>query len=238
MSRSAFKITPGWLTILPSPIHKVKTKLSSSPTGPLSQLYHVATLSNQPLSLEGTPLAWKTDSWGTEEKSLCVCVCVCVCMLSCVGLFCNPMDCCPPGSSILGNIQARIMEWVAISFSRGSSQPRDQIYVLCISRQILYLWAIWEAHSNTRMSRIQSTDLTERWRGREAAETLVCCCKNAKWCSHYGRIWQFLIKANIDLPYNSAATPLSIYPNQGKTYVHIKTCSAMLLAGFCFLQYS
>ena len=78
MSRSAFKITPGWLTILPSPIHKVKTKLSSSPTGPLSQLYHVATLSDQPLSLEGTPLARKTDSWGTEEKSLCVCVCVCV----------------------------------------------------------------------------------------------------------------------------------------------------------------
>ena len=148
------------------------------------------------------------------------------------------IDCSQPCSSVHRVFQARILEWVAISFSRGSSQPRDQIYVLCISRQILYLWAIWEAHSNTRMSRIQSTDLTERWRGREAAETLVCCCKNAKWCSHYGRIWQFLIKANIDLPYNSAATPLSIYPNQGKTYVHIKTCSAMLLAGFCFLQYS
>ena len=109
----------------------MKTKLSSSRTGLLSQLYHVATLSDQPLSLEGTPLVRKTDSRGTEEKSLCVCVCVC--MLSCVGLFCNPMDCCPPGSSILGNIQARIMEWVAISFSRGSSQPRNQTRVSCIS---------------------------------------------------------------------------------------------------------
>ena len=37
---------------------------------------------------------------------------------------CNPMDCSPPGSSVHGIIQARILKWVAISFSRGSSQPR------------------------------------------------------------------------------------------------------------------
>ena len=39
---------------------------------------------------------------------------------------CDPVDCNPPGSSIHGILQARILEWVAISFSRGSSQPRDQ----------------------------------------------------------------------------------------------------------------
>ena len=38
---------------------------------------------------------------------------------------CNPMDCSLPGSSVHGMLQARILEWVAISFSRGSSQPRD-----------------------------------------------------------------------------------------------------------------
>ena len=38
---------------------------------------------------------------------------------------CNPMDCSPPGSSVHGILQARILEWVAISFSRGASQPRD-----------------------------------------------------------------------------------------------------------------
>ena len=38
--------------------------------------------------------------------------------------FCDPMDCSPPGSSVHGILQARILEWVAISFSRGSSQPR------------------------------------------------------------------------------------------------------------------
>jgi len=38
---------------------------------------------------------------------------------------CNPMDCSPPGFSVHGILQARILEWVAISFSRGSSRPED-----------------------------------------------------------------------------------------------------------------
>ena len=42
-----------------------------------------------------------------------------------VQLFCDPMDCCPPGSSVLGILQARILKCVAISSSQGSSQPRD-----------------------------------------------------------------------------------------------------------------
>ena len=42
---------------------------------------------------------------------------------------CDPMDCSPPGSSVHGILQARILEWVAISFSRGSSRPRDQTQV-------------------------------------------------------------------------------------------------------------
>ena len=51
---------------------------------------------------------------------------------------CNPMDCSPPGSFVPGIFQERIMEWVAISFSRGSSPPRDQTCVSFIGRQILY----------------------------------------------------------------------------------------------------
>ena len=39
---------------------------------------------------------------------------------------CDPMDCSPPGSSVHGIFQARVLEWIAISFSRGSSQPRDK----------------------------------------------------------------------------------------------------------------
>jgi len=44
---------------------------------------------------------------------------------SCLTL-CNTMDCSLPGSSVHGTLQARIMEWVAVPFSRGPSQPRDQ----------------------------------------------------------------------------------------------------------------
>ena len=46
---------------------------------------------------------------------------------------CNPMDWSLPGSSVHGTLQARIMEWVAITFSRVSSQPRDQTQLSCIA---------------------------------------------------------------------------------------------------------
>ena len=45
---------------------------------------------------------------------------------------CDPMDCSLPGFSVHGILQARILEWVTISFSRGSSRPRDQTRVSCI----------------------------------------------------------------------------------------------------------
>ena len=58
---------------------------------------------------------------------------------------CNPMDFSPPGSSVHGIVLARILEWVAISSSRGFSWPRDWTHVSCIGRWILYHWATWEA---------------------------------------------------------------------------------------------
>ena len=50
---------------------------------------------------------------------------------------CDPMDCSLPGFSVHGILQARIVEWVTISFSRGSSQPGDQTRVSCTGRQVL-----------------------------------------------------------------------------------------------------
>ena len=61
-------------------------------------------------------------------------------MLSRVQLFCNRMDCSPPGSSVHGVPQARILEWVAISSSKGSSRPRDRT---CASCGLLH----WQADS-------------------------------------------------------------------------------------------
>ena len=54
------------------------------------------------------------------------------------------MDCSPPGSSVHGISQARILEWVAISFSRRSSWSRDQTHISCIGQQILYHWVTRE----------------------------------------------------------------------------------------------
>ena len=65
--------------------------------------------------------------------------------LSCVWL-CDPMNCSPPGSSLHEILQVRILRWVSISSSRGSSQPRDQNPVPCNSRRILYQWTTWEVH--------------------------------------------------------------------------------------------
>ena len=55
----------------------------------------------------------------------CGCAYVCVLVTQSCLTFCDLMDCSPPDSSVRGILQARILEWVAISFSRGSSQPRD-----------------------------------------------------------------------------------------------------------------
>ena len=54
---------------------------------------------------------------------------------------CDPMDCSLPGSSLHGILQARVQEWVAISFSRGSSWPRDRTWVSCIPGRRFNLWA-------------------------------------------------------------------------------------------------
>ena len=59
-------------------------------------------------------------------------LCVCVCMSNCVQL-CNLMNCSLPGISIHGIFQARILEWVATSYSKGSSRPRDGTHVSCVS---------------------------------------------------------------------------------------------------------
>ena len=55
---------------------------------------------------------------------------------------CDPMDCSLPGSSVHGILQARMLEWVAIPFSRESSQPRDRTQAFCIAGGFFTIWAI------------------------------------------------------------------------------------------------
>ena len=73
------------------------------------------------------------------DLRVCVCVCVCMYARSCLSL-CNPIDCSPPGSSVRGIFQARMLGRVVISSSRYSSQPDDQTHVSSSS------W-IWQADS-------------------------------------------------------------------------------------------
>ena len=60
---------------------------------------------------------------------------------------CDHLDCSPPGSSVHRILQARILEWVAILFSRGSSQPKDRTQVSHIAGRFFTIWATREAQS-------------------------------------------------------------------------------------------
>ena len=69
-------------------------------------------------------------------------------------ILCDPMDCGPPGSSVHGILQARMLEWVAILFSRGSFWPRDQTQVSCIAGTFSTIWSTREAKKKyTRCSK-------------------------------------------------------------------------------------
>ena len=79
---------------------------------------------------------------------------------------CHPWTVAHQAPLSMGFFQARILEWVVISFSRRSSQPRDRTHVSCIGSGILYHWATWEAYK-TIYSAIKNAfyvlDLSSNW---------------------------------------------------------------------------
>ena len=108
-------------------------------------------LGNWPQPPSVLPYALPDRSLG-EGESVCgnklpptsgFCVCVCWVTKSCPTL-CDPMDCSPPGSSDHGTFQARVLTWVDISSSRGSSWPRDWTHVSCIS--CIGRWIVYQLH--------------------------------------------------------------------------------------------
>ena len=72
---------------------------------------------------------------------------------------CNPMNCSPPGSFVLGILQARILEWVAMLSSRGSSRPRDWTRVSCIADRFFTIWATTHTHTHTQWNVTQPKKL-------------------------------------------------------------------------------
>ena len=86
---------------------------------------------------------------------------------------CDPVDCSPRGSSIHGILQARILEWVDISFCRGSSWPRDQTQVSCIAGRSFNLW-----ECNSLSGRKVMTNLDSIFKSRDITlPTKVCLVK-------------------------------------------------------------
>ena len=94
--------------------------------------------------------AQSSDSSPACQLSLRACARVPTCSVAYNSLW--PMDYSPPGSTVHGILQARILEWVAISYSRRPSLPRHRTRVSCVScsgGKILYHWATWEAPSKS-----------------------------------------------------------------------------------------
>ena len=130
--------------------------LSSAPTSWSSSTIFSGTPVKCPLVTEELKDFSSTVSWQfTTSRECCYmwasrrhfvvnirrqCVRACWLLQSCPTV-CEPVDCSPPGSSVHGILQARLLEWIAMPSSKGSSWPRDQThisYVSCIGRQALH----------------------------------------------------------------------------------------------------
>ena len=117
-----------WLPIQSNCIIKSISSLNKNKLLKFSRFVHL-------LTFHSTNKCWRPNT----GQAHC---CESVVTQSCLTLW-EPMDCSPQGHEI---ISARILEWVAISFSRGSSQPRDQTQVSYIAGEFLTIWATGEAH--------------------------------------------------------------------------------------------
>ena len=116
-------------------------------------------------------------------------ICKFICMHAqslelCLSL-CNPMDYSPPGFSVHGIILAGILEWFAISSSRGYSPPREWTCISwssCIGRRLLYHWATWE------------TICMYVFKGRNIGNKNLNCCKcSLKFLMKFFTIALFLL---------------------------------------------
>ena len=87
----------------------------------------------------------KSNSW-TGPWRIYDTFLLCVLVTQSCPTLCDPMHCSPSGSSVHEIFQTRKLEWVSISFSRGSSQPRDRTWVSCTAGRFFINWATREAH--------------------------------------------------------------------------------------------
>ena len=106
------------------------------------------------------------------------------------------MDCSPPSSSIHGIFQARVLEWGAIAFSKGSSWPRDRTPVSHTAGRCFTFWAIREAPSTSKVWWQRTPSWNQRNMGSESDFTLEkllylisFTCKLDSTCNTYS-VWE------------------------------------------------
>ena len=109
---------------------------------------------------------------------------------------CNPTDCSPPGSSVHGILQARILEGVAISFSKGSSWTRDWTQISCTAGRFFTVWAIREA---------LYCQASEHWKSKRVPEKhlllLYWLCQSLWLCGSQQTVENSLRDGNTRSPY-------------------------------------
>ena len=105
---------------------------------------------------------------------------MCLVAQLCLAL-CDPLDCSPPGSSVHGILQARILEWVAISFSWGSSWPRGgRLADLGQNPDLITQQPVWK---NSLF--IKSTQFIWSLPGATSGKEPACQCRRSKRCGFY-----------------------------------------------------
>ena len=112
---------------------------------------------------------------------------------------CNPMGCSLPGSSVHGIFQARVLEWVAISFSRASSWPRNRTQVSRIAGTFFNSWATREAHSTAAAAKsLQSCPtLRDPWDGSPPGSPIhgILQTRTLKWVAiSFSNAWKWKVK--------------------------------------------
>ena len=136
---------------------------------------------------------------------------------------CNPVDCRPPGSSVHGILSARILEWVPIPFSRGSSEPREWIWVSCTAVRFSTIWATREVHEKPRQHikklRHHSGNKGRMWFFHwSCTDVKVGPWKNwvpKNWC-----FWIVVLEKNLESPLDfKEIQPVNPIGNQSWIYI-------------------
>ena len=131
---------------------------------------------------------------------------------------CHSTDCCPPGFFVHGILQARILEWVAIPFSKRPSQPRDQTLVSCITGRFLTFWATgksWKSASGQIKPHSKLINNEKAWESYKVKKPNVLNCSSY----NLGGKFFFLLKLKVGKYSSKYVSGLKVFTSRIKNRV-------------------